>query len=152
INRFSPDMRYTVGFYTQHKIGLADEFHYLRCLYQMSVIDPKDRDPGKLLSPDEQNHLVVYKPEFEKFCKEHPMLVRRLRDTLGKSTPGDIVEFLAENRKIPSFYDDSDEILKNSDPKSPMKALDDRFPSLAPLTEGERVQWEARDFDNYQVS
>ena len=121
INRFSPDMRYTVGFYTQHKIGLADEFHYLRCLYQMSVIDPKDRDPGKLLFTDEQNRLVVYKPEFEKFCKEHPMLVRRLHDTLGKPRlRTSSSSWLKTAKSHPSTMIRRD--FENSDPKSPMKS------------------------------
>lgn len=152
INRFSPDMRYTVGFYTQHKIGLADEFNVLRSLYQMSVIDPKQRDPRKLRTLDEKGRETVDLAKFEQFCIQHPMLVRRLHDNLNKSTPADIVDFLADNQKIPSLYEDSPSVLNTTDMTSPLKSGDQRFPVMAPLTEGERADTAAVDFDNYQVS
>src|SRR5207247_819817 len=33
-NRNNPDLRFNMGFYNQHKIGLSDESNTLRCLYQ----------------------------------------------------------------------------------------------------------------------
>jgi hypothetical protein len=153
INRFSPDMRYTVGFYTQHKIGLADEYNVLRCLFQMSAIDPKDRDPSKLISRDEKNREIIDMARFEQFCKQNPMLVRRLRESnLKKTTPADIVDFLADNQKIPSMFDDSESVMKSNDSKAPLLPPESRFPALAPLTEGERADPNSSDFDNYQVS
>jgi hypothetical protein len=153
INKLSPDMRYTVGFYNQHKIGLADEFHVLRCLYQMSAIDPKERDPRNLLIPDEKGRVTVNLAKFEQFCQQHPMLVRRLREfPLNKTTPSDIVDFLAENQKIPSMYEDAPSILNAADTVSPLKPADQRFPCLAPVTEGEHADPAAIDFDNYRVS
>ena len=41
---------------------------------------------------------------FEKFCEEHPFFVRRLKEKLNYSRPEQVVEFLADNRKIPSLY------------------------------------------------
>jgi hypothetical protein len=149
INRASPDMRYTVGFYTQHKIGLADELNVLRSLYQMSVIDPKERDPRNLRDVGDKVNMA----KFEQFCIQHPMLVRRLRETLGKNSPADIVEFLGDNQKIPSLYEDAPSILNNNDVSSPLKPVSERFPTMAPLTEREeRADMGAIDFDNYTVS
>ena len=151
INKFSPDMRYTVGFYNQHKIGLADEFNVMRCLYQMSVIDPKQRDPRRFRKLDEKNREVIDLAQFEQFCIEHPMLVRRLRESvLHKTTPSEVVDFLADNQKIPSWYEDAPSILLNNDPLSPLKPADQRFPCLAPV-EGVADR-DASDFDNYRVS
>ncbi len=148
INRSSPDMRYTVGFYTQHKIGLADELNVLRSLYQMSVIDPKERDPRNLRDVGDKVNMA----KFEQFCIQHPMLVRRLRETLGKTSPSDVVDFLGDNQKIPSLYEDAPSILNNNDTISPLKPVGERFPTMAPLTEGERADTGAIDFDNYTVS
>ncbi len=153
INRLNPDMRYTVGFYTQHKIGLADEFNVLRCLFQMSAIDPKDRDPARFRSIDEKNREVIDMAKFEQFCQQNPMLVRRLRESnLKKTTPAEIVDFLADNQKIPSMFDDSETVRKSNDSRSPLLAPESRFPALAPLTEGERADADSSYFDNYQVA
>jgi len=47
-NKNDPDLRYNLGFYNQHKIGLSDEATTLRCLFEMSCIDPLERDPKRL--------------------------------------------------------------------------------------------------------
>jgi len=133
LNHNNPDMRYTVGFYNQHKIGLADEANVLRSLYQMSVIDPKERNPQRFRGLDEKGKEIVDMAKFEKFCQQHPMLVRRLREILNKNTPTEIVDFLAENQEIPSQYEDAKSVLASDDPTTPLKPPDQRFPCLAPI-------------------
>src|SRR6266849_575546 len=39
-NKNHPDLRYYMGYYNQHKIGLADEANSFRCFFQMSCMDP----------------------------------------------------------------------------------------------------------------
>jgi len=78
-NRGNPDLRFSMGFYNQHKIGLADEANTLRSLYQMSGMDPHERDPNWLRTRDDTGRPVVIPDRFERFCQRHPMLVRRLR-------------------------------------------------------------------------
>ena len=58
-NKNNPDLRFSMGFYNQHKIGLSDESNTLRCLYQMSCIDPLERDPG----PDPKNPKALRKED-----------------------------------------------------------------------------------------
>lgn len=99
-NRDQPDMRYMLGFYFQNKFGVSDENNYLRSLFQMSCIDPRDRDPARLRNKDQ-----IDLDEFEKFARSHPMLVRRLKEKLDLD-PNQIIDFLRDNRVIPSrFYD-----------------------------------------------
>src|SRR5260221_9872698 len=76
-NKDSANMRYYVGFYLQDKIGMADQKNALRSLFQLSCIDPQDRDPAKLRRKD-GGKSVVDLDQFEKFCVQHPFLVRRL--------------------------------------------------------------------------
>jgi hypothetical protein len=150
-NKNHPDLRFSMGFYNQHKIGLSDEANYLRCLYQMSCIDPVRRDPRRFRKPDSSDLSVIDMKEFEDFCGESPMLVRRLRDFLKRDTPADVVDFLAENQKIPSRYEDA--APTGEGPKtSVLKAPEKQFPLLPPLGPEDSVEKgnpEARDFDNY---
>jgi hypothetical protein len=103
-NRNHPDLRFTMGFYNQHKIGLADENNTFRCLYQLSSMDPQERDPNWLRPPEAGARPVVVPERFEQFCRQHPMLVRRLREVLRLQTPDDVVDFLKDNWDIPSRY------------------------------------------------
>jgi hypothetical protein len=50
-NRNNPDMRYMLGIYNQNKIGISDQTNTYRCLYQMSCIDPVERDPERMRKP-----------------------------------------------------------------------------------------------------
>src|SRR6266852_2931659 len=106
-NKNHPDLRFSMGFYNQHKIGLSDEANTFRCLYQMSCIDPVTRDPDRFRTRDRSDSQAIDMDKFGKFCRDNPMLVRRLRETLKKETPSDIVDFLSENKKIPSRYEDT---------------------------------------------
>src|SRR6202011_4035012 len=86
-NKNHPDLRFSMGFYNQHKIGLSDEAITLRCLYQMSCMDPVKRDPARFRVQDRSNSQLVDLDKFEQFCRENPMLVRRLLESLKKETP-----------------------------------------------------------------
>lgn len=118
-NRRSPDMRFQIAFYYQNKFGVADQVQTLRCLFQLSCIPPDERSPEALLNPDGSVNLEAFK----KFCQEHPMLVRRLRgderqdkekktsaEMLWTRTPKKVVDFLTDNRSIPSRYKNATEL------------------------------------------
>src|SRR5262249_7518287 len=137
-NKNHPDLRFSTGFYNQHKIGLADEANTLRCLYNMSCIDPLERDPGPnpknrkaLRTESSSGSVAIDMEQFERFCKRYPMLVRRLRESLRYETPRDIVDFLADNQKIPSRYEDKQpatDVVETE--QSPLKAPEEQFPLL----------------------
>lgn len=101
-NNRSPDMRYQIAFYYQNKFGVSDKVQTLRCLFALSCMPPAERNTarGNLTKPDG----TVDMEAFEKFCREHPQLVRRLRDKLNCKKPADVVDFLRENRTVPSRY------------------------------------------------
>src|SRR5262245_1486185 len=133
-NQNDPDMRFAMGTYYQQKITNADLKEPLQALFEMSFIDPVERDPeqfrlrvsnpqtGKLevLDPvkaraycdrhpedqDIRRRLDEIQKRFEEFCQQHPRLVRRLREKLDCSTPEPFLRFLEENAKIPSIYGD----------------------------------------------
>jgi hypothetical protein len=100
-NRNNPDMRFELGFYLHNKIGLADEQNTLRSLFQLSCIDPVERDPARLRRPDGSVDL----DKFEAFCKKYAHLVRRLHDSLACNTPDDVLDFLTENYELPCRYE-----------------------------------------------
>jgi hypothetical protein len=129
-NKDNPEMRFFIGNYTQSKMGISDENNTLRSLYQMSAIDPPERDPVRFKSGGEINLR-----EFEEFCKRHPHLVRRLRDHLRCKTPEDVVDFLAANYKLPSLFEQGAETRADQEhATSRLKPLADRFPVLPPAS------------------
>jgi hypothetical protein len=146
-NRDNPDLRLNMGFYYQNKLGISDENNYFRCLFQMSCIDPVERDPqrfGKLNAID--------MGEFRDFCEKYPTLVRRMRDRLGKDQPYKVVEFLEENRRLPTLYDESVKAAQ-----TPKKAPDKRFPVLPPKSNARTDEFTAEsvlpdNFDNFLAS
>lgn len=114
INHYNPDMRYFTAFYYQNKFTVSDKVTTLRCLLQLSCMPPEDRDYRKLQKGQE-----VDEAAFEEFCKKYPQLVRRMRERkiiTGKNrfgqpieqylceTPHAVVDFLKDNRDIPSRY------------------------------------------------
>jgi hypothetical protein len=138
-NRRSPDMRYEIGTYYQTKFGIADQVQTLRCLFQLSCMPPDARNPEALENPDH----TVNMEAFKKFCQDHPSLVRRLRgderqdrekeiktvsESLRTRRPEDVVQFLRENRNVPSRYKNATEL----------KPAEQQFPALPPkFPEGE---------------
>jgi hypothetical protein len=159
-NKNHPDLRFSMGFYNQHKIGLADEANTLRCLFQMSCIDPLERDPGPnpknrkaLRKEDSSGNLVIDLDQFERFCKSYPMVVRRLRESLRYETPRDLVDFLAENQKIPSRYEDKKPATESDFEQSPLKAPEEQFPLLPPLDpQDDKANPEEIGFDNFMTA
>jgi hypothetical protein len=155
-NKNDPDLRYNVGFYNQHKLGVSDEANTFRCLFQMSCIDPIKRDPDRLRTRDKSDNLIVDPEKFEQFCREHPMLVRRLHDTLKKTTPTDIIDFLYDNRRIPSRFEDQPPVAAaGGEQHSELKPEEQRFPLLPPLDPSGRrepVNPDSPDFDNFTAA
>jgi hypothetical protein len=143
-NRYNPEMRYYVGFYNQQKIMLADRTSMLAALYHMSCIDPVQRDPRRFRKPSAEGRVTLDMVEFEKFCQEQPQLVRRLREKVRCNFPEDIVQFLDENRRVPSLYEDDPERMKRPwrrDEQTKLRPVAEQFPTLPPpsgLEFGER--------------
>ncbi len=116
LNRNNPDLRYNAGFYFQNKFGVSDKVTTLRCLYQLSCIPDEDRDPDRLVTVNSDGTRTVNLAAFEEFCRAHPQLIRRLKETRISSdgsdersqplasSPAAVVSFLRMNRKIPSRY------------------------------------------------
>jgi hypothetical protein len=122
----SPDMRYWVAFYYQNKFGVSDQVEVLRCLFQLSCIPPDERNPDSLI---DQATRTVDLAKFREFCIKHPHLVRRLRgenqstaarsdeaskkralEALKCPLPENIVQFLRDNRDIPTRYKSATEL------------------------------------------
>lgn len=151
-NRDNPDMRWSIGFFTQHKICQSDETNVLRSLSQLSMIPPNERDPGRFWTKKEGGRLDVNLNELEDFCKVHPQLVRRLREGMRRERRSeqlrqfrceraeDLVQFLSDNFRVPSLWVDrlaSEEgTWKPKEDKE--KPLADRFPVLPPRHETSR--------------
>jgi len=121
----SPDMRYQIAFYYQNKFGVSDNVEVLRCLFQLSCIPPDDRnaEPGGLVRADGSVDLA----KFQRFCEKYPHLVRRLRgeafskggdpltdrrisEALKCPLPEDVVQFLKDNKDVPSRYKTATEL------------------------------------------
>jgi hypothetical protein len=97
----NPDMRFWIGFYYMNKFGVSDEANTLKSLLQMSSIKPSDRmgfrQNGKLDAD-----------KFKSFVKENPQLCRRLRDYLRCNRPDDLADFLEDNAKLPTRFEERD--------------------------------------------
>src|SRR5579883_1438926 len=85
-NRDNPDLRWSIGFYMMHKIGQSDETNVQRSLFQLSCIPPHQRDPARFWKPSADGTPELNWKEFEKFCRDHPQLVRRLKVGMHKDT------------------------------------------------------------------
>ncbi len=156
-NHDNPDMRFSLGFYTQHKVCNSDETNVHRSLFQLSCMPPNERDPSRFwIKSKEPGGVDTFNwEEFEKFCQSHPRLVRRLRDGLRRETrleqerqftcerPEDVVQFLAENWRVPSLYQDETQSLVGAwrpDKSDHKKPLEERFPVLPPERNPEPTQ------------
>jgi hypothetical protein len=136
-NHKSPDMRWQIGFYYQNKFGVSDQVEVLRCLCQLSCIPPDERNAaaGGLTNADGSVNLVA----FRAFCEKYPHLVRRLRgedvqpglvgselqrakEALKCRTPAEIIQFLRDNKEVPSRYKYG----------STLAEADKQFPALPP--------------------
>jgi hypothetical protein len=121
-----------LGEYYEHKIGLSDDSKILQSFFQLSCIDPRERDPRRFRKPDGQIDLE----QFEQFCRAHPQLARRLREKrmhegnriwMKPRSAAEVVTFLEKNFKIPSRYEDV-----TADGKLKLKPANAQFPILPP--------------------
>ena len=116
-NRDDPDLRFELATTYQHKICQSDETNVHRSLFQLSLIPPNERDPARFAAKSGRQKMDKEGlREFMKFCEKHPQLIRRLREGIHKdtiseqrrlftcATPEAVVQFLAENFRIPSLY------------------------------------------------
>lgn len=119
MNRMSPDMRFQIAFYYQNKFSVSDKVTTLRSLFQLSNVKPEDRNPARFRK-DGKLDMVA----FQNFVRKNPQLVRRLREKLGYTRPEQIVQFLEDNKKVPTRYDvtRNDQLLPN----------ESQFPALPP--------------------
>jgi hypothetical protein len=149
-NHDNPDIRWSIGFFTQHKICQSDETNVLRSLSQLSMIPPNERNPGRFWKVSEGGRQEINLVELEDFCKLHPQLVRRLRQGMHRERRSeqlrqfrceraeDLVQFLQDNFRVPSLWVDSP---LPSEPgmwkpkQDVLKPLADRFPVLPPYHE-----------------
>ncbi len=149
-NRNDPDLRFELGATYQHKICQSDETNVQRSLFQLSFIPPNERDPARFTTKTGRQKMDKEGlKEFVKFCEKHPQLIRRLREGIHKdsasekrrlftcATPEAVVQFLAENYRIPSLYPEEKPTpagakwAERNDPKPDPDVLE-RFPVLPP--------------------
>jgi len=151
----SPEMRYYIGFTYQLKIGQGDEKRTLRCLLDLSCIDPLKRNPDKMrLDADDKEEREKAQAAFRTFCEENPRLVRRLREQLDYKSPRDIIGFLSDNREVPTRFDPP-----KSQPatESILKRDIEQFPILPPCKkrgdwpDPEQVSFGGVDVDVFQI-
>jgi hypothetical protein len=137
-NLNNPDLRQSIGIYLEHKIGKSDEKNVMRSLLQLSMIPPSERDPNRVGKKVEGRWEPIWE-EFEKFCKNHPQLCRRLREGIRRDNKReqerqftckeaeDVITFLADSQRVPGLY-------KEPEPSRPdeLLAVAERFPVLPP--------------------
>jgi hypothetical protein len=102
MNRKSPDMRYQIGFYYQNKFSVSDKVRTLSSLFHLSCIKPEERNVLRFRS---EKGGAINLAAFEQFAKKNPRLVRRLAEQLNYTRPEQIVQFLEDNRQVPTRYD-----------------------------------------------
>jgi hypothetical protein len=138
-NLNNPDLRHSIGLYLEHKIGKSDEKNFMRSLLQLSMIPPKERDPSRFRTTSADGRQEINWEEFEKFCKNHPQLCRRLREGIRRDNKReqerqftckeaeDVIQFLADNQRVAGLY-------KEPEPGRPDELLTvaERFPVLPP--------------------
>src|SRR5918911_860715 len=64
-NRDHPDLRWSIGFYTEHKVCKSDETNVMRSLFDLSKIPPNERDPARFYKQGPRGPEVNW-AEFEK--------------------------------------------------------------------------------------
>ena len=130
-----PELRQTMGVYYLRKIGTSDEKTTMRCLYDLSCIDPLLRNPAWFKTTDGNRTDVVNTKELARFCQSQPRLVRRLREGLELPLPR-VIDFLEKNRDVPSRFEAPDwASLSKQLPdqrQSKLKSAREQFPVLPP--------------------
>jgi hypothetical protein len=139
-----PDLRHFIGIAYQGKIGTSDEKNAMRCLLELSCIDPVRRNPDRFLEIVEGRQSVNL-AELAKFTRDHPRLVRMLREKLGYTQPKQIVDFLTDNAEVPARYEVTAGSLEQRE--TPLKSdYRDQFPILPPPEAGITPEPSTPDF------
>jgi hypothetical protein len=144
-NRYHPDMRFSIGFYTQHKIMVSDQTNVLRSLFQLSLIPPSERDPDRFIKQRDDGGKKIDLEEFEKFVTKYPQLARRLHSGMLRDSKSEnqnqftchdadeVVRWLRDNWRVPGIY-----VLPEKKPglvvdqKDVLLPPESRFPPLPP--------------------
>jgi hypothetical protein len=126
----NPEMRHYMGFYFQLKVGASDEKTTMRCLLDMSMMDPLKRDPKRFLKPGTRGEEVDLE-ELRKLCQEQPRLIRRLREGLNYDSPKQIVAFLDLNKDVPNRFKPVADPTKQKE--SELEIPRKQFPILPPV-------------------
>jgi hypothetical protein len=125
-----PEIRQTLGIFYLRKIGLSDEKTTMRCLLDLSCIDPLLRNPAWFKTVDPKDRREGYNTaELIRFCQTNPRLVRRLREGLNYTSEKDLVTFLERNQGVPTRFEVPDWT------RLPAKAPEQRQSKLKPPTE-----------------
>jgi hypothetical protein len=130
----NPNMRFDLGFFYQLKIAQSDDKHYMRCLLDLSCMDPAKRDPAAFWSVAARSsregtvRRVINQARLEEFCRSYPRLVRRLREHLGRSRPADVVAFLEDNQDVPCRFEKPSAATAGKE--TPLKKPREQFPIL----------------------
>ncbi len=137
-----PEIRQTLGIFYLRKIGLSDEKTTMRCLLDLSCIDPLKRNPAWFKDIDTKGarREVINRRELARFCQDNPRLVRRLREGLEYTSEKQIIDFLEKNRDVPNRFEPTDWARLPTKPpeqrQSRLKAPAEQFPTLPPAREG----------------
>jgi hypothetical protein len=108
-------------------------------------VPPNERDPARFWVETGAGRQLNW-AELEKFCAQHPQLMRRLnlgmhRDSKREQRrqfrcerPEDVVQFFADNFHLPSLYEDVPGAPANAwqDQPAKLRPVEDRFPILPP--------------------
>jgi hypothetical protein len=144
-NHHHPDLRWNIGFYTQHKVGRSDETNVMRSIFQLSYIPPNERDPSRFWVESPSGRTVNH-AEFARFCQKYPQLVRRLRTGIRRQSkrewerqftcesPEDVIRFLEDNWRVPSLYELPERMPAGSwvAREDKLLKMEERFPVLPP--------------------
>jgi hypothetical protein len=144
-NLDNPDLRWSAGFYNQHKICMSDETNTMRSLFQLSCVPPNERDPARFWNETPAGRQLNW-VEFEKFCTAHPQLMRRLNVGMHRHTkreqrrqfrcerPEDVIQFFADNFHLPSLYEDVPGAPANAwqSQADKHRPVEERYPVLPP--------------------
>jgi hypothetical protein len=130
-----PEIRQTLGIFYLRKIGLSDEKTTMRCLLDLSCLDPLMRNPAWFKTAKDRRE-IINTAELARFCQNNPRLVRRLREGLNLTTENDIIKFLDRNKDVPGRFETPDwGRLAASPPEqrqSKLRLPVDQFPVLPP--------------------
>jgi hypothetical protein len=128
----NPELRHFMGFIYQLKIGNSDERYTMRCLLDMSCIDPIQRNPDRFYLDEGGKEVNLV--EFAKFCEKYPRLVRRLHEqrTPPLISPQEIVRFLKDNQNVPNLFNPIEKSKLTKTDRSTLRRVEERFPILPP--------------------